>query len=244
MSADERDAVLRAYVGERGNRRHKPGRAFERTGYRFDVLCDYGAFRDLQRHRLLTLEWQRLSPEHGFDTPEVIADAGMTDAWHRVMEDSASTWATLSEQAGPDVAQYAVAMAYRIRFVHADERARGDAPDRAPLVAAGPPDLPARRAADARPDRHDRRPPRDRLDDDATSTRATSISNASRPSAAPRRSGRPRGRAEPYPVPRISARSKLTGSSSCSNVHERGSRSGRHRTNCPVCRNRFPSMWS
>jgi hypothetical protein len=116
MSADERDAVLRAYVGERGNRRHKPGRAFERTGYRFDVLCDYGAFRDLQRHRLLTLEWQRLSPEHGFDTPEVITDAGMTDAWHRVMEDSATTWATLSEQAGPDVAQYAVAMAYRIRF--------------------------------------------------------------------------------------------------------------------------------
>jgi thymidylate synthase ThyX len=46
----------------------------------------------------------------------VIADAGMTDAWHRVMEDSATTWATLSEQAGPDVAQFAVAMAYRIRF--------------------------------------------------------------------------------------------------------------------------------
>jgi thymidylate synthase ThyX len=117
LPADERDAVLRAYVAERGNRRHKPGRAFERTGYRFDVLCDYGAFRDLQRHRLLTLEWQRLSPEHGFDTPEVIADAGMTQEWTRVMEDSAATWGTLSEHAGEDVAQYAVAMAYRIRFV-------------------------------------------------------------------------------------------------------------------------------
>ena len=117
MSPDERDAVLSAYVGERGNRRHKPGRAFERTGYRFDVLCDYGAFRDLQRHRLLTLEWQRLSPEHGFDTPDVIADAGMTEEWNRVMEDSAATWATLSEHAGEDVAQYSVAMAYRIRFV-------------------------------------------------------------------------------------------------------------------------------
>jgi thymidylate synthase ThyX len=117
MSADERDAVLRAYLGERGNRRHRPGRAFERTGYRFDVLCDYGAFRDLQRHRLLTLEWQALSPTHGFDTPEVIADAGMADEWNRVMEDSALTWATVAEHAGPDVAQYAVAMAYRIRFV-------------------------------------------------------------------------------------------------------------------------------
>jgi thymidylate synthase ThyX len=117
MSSDERDAVLRAYVGERGNRRHKPGRAFERTGYRFDVLCDYGAFRDLQRHRPLTLEWQTLSPTDGFDTPEVIGDAGMTEAWNGVMEDSAVTWETVKEHAGVDVAQYAVSMAYRIRFV-------------------------------------------------------------------------------------------------------------------------------
>jgi thymidylate synthase ThyX len=117
MSPDEREAVLRAYLGERGNRRHRPGRAFERIAYRFDVLCDYGAFRDLQRHRLLTLEWQALSPALGFDTPEVIEDAGMTHEWNRVMEDSALTWATVAEHAGPDVAQYAVAMAYRIRFV-------------------------------------------------------------------------------------------------------------------------------
>src|SRR5262249_61718246 len=53
MTADERAAVLGAYVGERANRRHRPGRAFERTTYRFDILTDYGAFRDLQRHRPL-----------------------------------------------------------------------------------------------------------------------------------------------------------------------------------------------
>jgi thymidylate synthase ThyX len=117
MSADERTAVLRAYVGDRENRRHKPGRAFERTGYRFDVLCDYGAFRDLQRHRPLTLEWQALTPAHGYESPEVIADAGMTEGWDRVMADSAATWKVLAEHAGREVAQYAVAMAYRIRFV-------------------------------------------------------------------------------------------------------------------------------
>ena len=117
MSPAERAEVLRAYVGERGNRRHKPGRAFERTGYRFDVLCDYGAFRDLQRHRPLTLEWQVLTPEHGYATPDQIDEAGLADEWHGVMEDSAQTWAKLADAAGKDVAQYAVAMAYRIRFV-------------------------------------------------------------------------------------------------------------------------------
>jgi hypothetical protein len=117
MSGDERTNVLRAYIGDRGNRRHKPGRAFERTSYRFDVLCDYGAFRDLQRHRPLTLEWQRLTPEHGYETPAQIAEAGLEDDWHGVMRDSADTWARVAETSGEDVAQYAVAMAYRIRFV-------------------------------------------------------------------------------------------------------------------------------
>jgi thymidylate synthase ThyX len=117
MSDEERGNVLTAYVGERGNRRHKPGRAFERTSYRFDVLCDYGAFRDLQRHRPLTLEWQTLTPEHGYETPPQVGEAGLEDEWHRVMRDSAETWARIADAAGREVAQYAVAMAYKIRFV-------------------------------------------------------------------------------------------------------------------------------
>src|SRR2546427_4971153 len=75
MTHDERNAVLAAYVGKRLNRRHRPGRAFERTSYRFDVLGDYGAFRDLQRHRLLTLEWQRPTPG-----PRPIGAAALTPA--------------------------------------------------------------------------------------------------------------------------------------------------------------------
>ncbi len=43
MPADGRAAVLRAYVGDRTNRRHRPGRAFERTAYRFDVLTSAGS---------------------------------------------------------------------------------------------------------------------------------------------------------------------------------------------------------
>ena len=116
LSADERARVLEAYVGTRTNRRHKPGRAFERTAYRFDVLTDYGAFRDLQRHRLLTIEWQPLTTRHGFTEPEAIREAGAGDDWDRVMEASAELHeALIAAGAGP-VAQYAVAMAYRVRF--------------------------------------------------------------------------------------------------------------------------------
>ena len=116
LSADDRARVLAAYVGERRNRRHKPGRAFERTSYRFDVLCDYGAFRDLQRHRLLTLEWQRLTPAHGFALPEELAELGAADDWRRVMEESSSLHGALVDEGLGDAAQYAVAMAYRVRF--------------------------------------------------------------------------------------------------------------------------------
>jgi thymidylate synthase ThyX len=116
LSTDERARVLRAYVGERTNRRHKPGRAFERTAYRFDVLCDYGAFRDLQRHRLLTTEWQSLSPAHGFELPPEIGPAGAVEDWSRVMAESAELFEAMARGGLGPAAQYAVSMAYRIRF--------------------------------------------------------------------------------------------------------------------------------
>ncbi|MGQ0520282.1 MAG: FAD-dependent thymidylate synthase [Actinomycetota bacterium] len=115
MSADEKLAVARAYAGDRSNRRQKPGRALERIGYRFDVLSDYGAFRDLQRHRMLTIEWQALTPAHGFVRPEAVDEAGRREAFDEAMERSAQLHAAL---AGPFPAQagYAVALAYRIRY--------------------------------------------------------------------------------------------------------------------------------
>jgi len=116
LTPAQRADVLRAYVGRRSNRRHKPGRAFERTAYRFDVLGDYGAFRDLQRHRLLTLEWQRLSPQHGFVMPESVAEAGGPEAWRSVMDGAAELHDAIAGAGLPEVASYAVSMAYRVRF--------------------------------------------------------------------------------------------------------------------------------
>jgi thymidylate synthase ThyX len=116
LGIDERMALARAYVGDRGNRRHRPGRAFERTDYRFDVLADYGAFRDLQRHRMLTIEWQRLSPRHGYEVPPEIADAGLEGTFVDAMERSGALHDTLALDF-PEQAGYAVALAYRVRFV-------------------------------------------------------------------------------------------------------------------------------
>ncbi len=116
MSAGDRAGVLRAYVGTRVNRRHKPGRAFERTSYRFDVLSDYGAFRDMQRHRLLTLEWQPLGALHGYVEPDAIEAAGAHKDWTDVMDASADLHDSLHAAGLSAVAPYAVSMAYRIRY--------------------------------------------------------------------------------------------------------------------------------
>ena len=116
LPEDDRAALVRAYVGDRGNRRHKPGRGMERSDYRFDVLCDYGIFRDLQRHRMLTLEWQRLGTRHGYVTPGTLADVGGVDQWDAAMGRAADLVERVTDAAGPDVAQYAVPFAFRIRF--------------------------------------------------------------------------------------------------------------------------------
>jgi len=116
MSEQERAEVIRALVGDRTNRRHRPGRAMERSTYRFDVLCDYGAFRDLQRHRMLTLDWQELTTTHGFDVP---GDLGpdLTVDWNRAMEAAAMFYADVQAATSSTVAQYVVPFGYKIRFV-------------------------------------------------------------------------------------------------------------------------------
>jgi thymidylate synthase ThyX len=116
LGADERVSLMRAYIGERENRRHKPGRAFERTFYRFDVLSDYGAFRDMQRHRMLTIEWQRLTPNHGYTRPELIGEAGVDHIFDQAMQRSAALYDALNPDY-PEQAPYAVSMAYRLRYM-------------------------------------------------------------------------------------------------------------------------------
>ena len=115
MSVQERVDVIRAYAGYRSNRRHRPGRAFERTGYRFDVLSDYGAFRDLQRHRMLTIDWQPLSPRHGYVVPDAVGAAGVSEEYRSAMARSESLYHALAQD-HRDSAGYAVSLAYRIRY--------------------------------------------------------------------------------------------------------------------------------
>ena len=115
MTTDERLALVQAYVGDRENRRHKPGRALERSVYRFDVCSDYGAFRDLQRHRMMTIEWQQLTPRHGYVLPEAVVEAGVVDRFEDAMERSASLHDAIAERF-PHAAPYAVSLAYRVRY--------------------------------------------------------------------------------------------------------------------------------
>ncbi|MCA1692458.1 MAG: FAD-dependent thymidylate synthase [Actinobacteria bacterium] len=115
LPATDRAALLEAWVGDRQNRRHKPGRALERVTYRFDVLSDYGAFRDLQRHRMLTLQWQPLTPDHGYVVPEDIASAGLGDRFQEAMARSHALYEALVERF-PAEAGYAVALAFRLRY--------------------------------------------------------------------------------------------------------------------------------
>lgn len=112
---EQRAEVLRAAVGERVNRRHRPGRAFERVVYRFDVLGDYGGFRDLQRHRMCTIDWQRLTTVHGYDTPPELADSGLDGPWHAAIGRAQALHDDIAVDL-PEAAQYVVPFAFRIRY--------------------------------------------------------------------------------------------------------------------------------
>jgi len=117
LSSAERAELLRDLVAERENRRHRPGRGFETLTYRFEIVSDYGAFRDLQRHRLLTCQWQRLSPDLGADIPHEVEEAGLGAEYARALEISRAEYERLRGGGLVDEAPYALCLAYRIRYV-------------------------------------------------------------------------------------------------------------------------------
>jgi thymidylate synthase ThyX len=113
----ERTELLDDLVGARDNRRHRPGRGFEALRYRFEVVSDYGAFRDLQRHRMLTVQWQPLGPHLGADTPEELEEAGVAADYRRALDSSRSEHDRLLGAGREEIAPYALCLAYRIRYV-------------------------------------------------------------------------------------------------------------------------------
>lgn len=113
----KREEVLKTYMGERLNRRHRPGRALEKAHYSFDLLCDYGIFRDLQRHRMVDdLEWQQLSPRNGFEVPRLVEDAGLTEQFEKCFEISLELYGQLQKAGYNLEAQYATLLGHRMRW--------------------------------------------------------------------------------------------------------------------------------
>ncbi len=154
LAESERTELLADLVGERSNRRHRPGRGFEALRYRFEIVSDYGAFRDLQRHRMLTVQWQRLTPDLGAGVPDEVVAAGCGAAYKRALEVSRDAYERLIGAGhDPRAAMYALCLGYRIRYV-LDLNAR-EAMQLIELRSGqrGPSLLPRRRPRDAQPDR-------------------------------------------------------------------------------------------
>jgi len=117
LDDDARTRLLADLVGDRANRRHRPGRGFEALRYRFEIVSDYGAFRDLQRHRMLTVQWQTLTPELGAGVPEEVDRAGCGEEYRRALDVSAGEHARLLAAGLPHAAPYALCLGYRIRYI-------------------------------------------------------------------------------------------------------------------------------
>ena len=117
ISEEEKIDILIKYCGNRTNRRHKPGRAFETTNYKFEILSDYGAFRDLQRHRMLTLQWQKLSPKNGYVIPiELEEFPAIKSIYENALVKAEVVYNEFCNHFNDEIAQYVMPFAYRVRY--------------------------------------------------------------------------------------------------------------------------------
>ncbi len=116
LSESRRAALFAVAVGHRGNRRHRPGRGFEHCEYTFEVVSDYGAFRDLQRHRMLTIQWQELTPALGYDVPDAVIDAGLGERWHVAVREAEAAYREVIDSF-PHQACYLMTLGHRLRYL-------------------------------------------------------------------------------------------------------------------------------
>lgn len=109
--------VFQAYMGERLNRRHRPGRALEKIHYSWDLMCDYGIFRDLQRHRMVDdMAWQALTPRYGYEVPKLVEEAGLADQFEACFDLSLKLYSILQDAGYHNEAQYATLLGHRMRW--------------------------------------------------------------------------------------------------------------------------------
>jgi dTMP kinase len=117
LSYEQKTEIFKSYVGERLNRRQRPGRALEKAHYSWDIICDYGIFRDLQRHRMVDdLEWQDLTPRFGYEIPPAIEDADLSEQFEKCFDLSLTLYSLLQKNKYPKEAQYATLLGHKMRW--------------------------------------------------------------------------------------------------------------------------------
>ncbi|MFL6324928.1 MAG: FAD-dependent thymidylate synthase, partial [Nitrososphaeraceae archaeon] len=97
ITPEERYKIIQAYTKFRTNRRHRPGRAFEMVEYTFELFTNFGMFRDMHRHRILTLERQLLSTRHGYDIPAEVIGLGIVQDYKDCMYKSNEVYENISK---------------------------------------------------------------------------------------------------------------------------------------------------
>lgn len=115
MPLEEKRKAIKASLGHRQNRRHKPLRAFENAFYCFDILSNYGMYRDLHRHRMLTQERQLLTCNFGYTVPEEIKKAGFLKKFEKPLNAAKAVFEKISKKM-PLQSQYVVPLAFKIRW--------------------------------------------------------------------------------------------------------------------------------
>jgi len=117
LDASSRDSLFGAYVGERSNRRLRPGRAFEMVNYTFEVVCDFASLRDLGRHRLLTIMSQDFGPEEGFVSDPMWATVGLEEVVYQAFARAVVLYRQIEGVYGAGVARLILPLAFRSRNV-------------------------------------------------------------------------------------------------------------------------------
>lgn len=115
LKPEEIAKIFDAASSMRENRRQKSPRALEQAHFTFEIVGDFGIYRDLHRHRMLTQERQLLTCNYGYFVPFELQDTPMEKLYKDALDKAKEAYDRIAGSL-PEEAQYIVPMAYNIRW--------------------------------------------------------------------------------------------------------------------------------
>ncbi|MBP7859729.1 FAD-dependent thymidylate synthase [Patescibacteria group bacterium] len=115
LSTIKKEEILKSILSSREQRWYKLPRAFEYCNITYEMISDYGTYKDLQRHRIKSQIRSKFSPYLGYKVPPLLVEEKMEKEFISAISKVERVYKLIAKKDN-DLAEYATCVAHNLRY--------------------------------------------------------------------------------------------------------------------------------